>query len=129
MKIYLDIDGVLVGRGRKPALYVTEFLAAATKHDCYWATTHCRGDTKPVLEYLKKILPPQAFAFCKKIKTTDWKFHKTEALDFTSDFVWFDDVLFDFERDVLISEGHIESYISVDLIKNPKQLILLTKLF
>jgi ribonucleotide monophosphatase NagD (HAD superfamily) len=47
MKLYFDIDGVLIAQGRKPANYVAEFLKIATeKHDCYWLTTHCKDNSE-----------------------------------------------------------------------------------
>lgn len=129
MKIYFDIDGVIVGRGWKPALYATEFLQAATeKHDCYWATTHCKGDAGPALEYLKGILPIEAIPYCGAIKATNWAHSKTEALDMSSDFLWFEDAPFEFEKDILLQHGKSSSLVLVDLITNPNHLNDLVKL-
>lgn len=36
-----------------------------------------------------------------KILPTDWGVLKTDAIDLDSDFVWFDDILFETERMVL----------------------------
>ncbi|KKR23752.1 MAG: hypothetical protein UT53_C0008G0007 [Candidatus Yanofskybacteria bacterium GW2011_GWD2_39_48] len=104
MKLYFDIDGVIVGRGRKPALHVVEFLKIATeKHDCYWAMTHCKGDaTDDVTRYIKEILPEEAIEYCKLIKATEWSHKKTEIFDYKSDFLWFEDAPFDFEKEVLL---------------------------
>lgn len=129
MKIYFDIDGVIVGRGWKPALYATEFLKAATEnHDCYWATTHCKGDTGPALAYLKGILTPEAFSCYERIKTTNWAHNKTEALDMTSDFLWFEDKPSDIEKDVLSKHNKSKNLIVVDLIANSNHLKELAKL-
>ena len=129
MKIYFDIDGVLVGRGWKPALYATEFLRAATeKHDCYWATTHCKGDAGPALAYLKGILPSEAYSCCERIKTTNWTYNKTQALDMTSDFLWFEDAPMDIEKEVLSKQDKAKCLIVVDLIANPNHLEELIKL-
>ena len=123
MKIYLDIDGVLVARGRQPASFVVEFLKTATeKHDCYWATTHCKGDASMAMEYLKDILPAEAFGYCGLIKATEWTHKKTEIFDYNSDFIWFDDAPFEFEKEVLSKRGKPDSLILVDLITNPDHL-------
>ena len=128
MKIYFDIDGVLVGRGRQPANHVTEFLKIATeRHDCYWATTHCKGDdTDDVLGYIREILPIEAAAYCEKIKLTNWSHKKVEIFDWSSDFLWFEDKPSDYEKGVLLEHGKLDSLVVVDLITNPdylKQLI------
>ena len=130
MKLYFDIDGVLVGRGRKPALHVIEFLKTATeKHDCYWATTHCKGDdTDDVTRYIKEILPEEAVEYCKLIKATEWSHKKTEIFDYKSDFIWFEDAPFEFEKEVLLQQGKSSSLVLVDLITNPNHLKELIKL-
>jgi len=129
MKIYLDIDGVLVGRGRKPAPYVVEFLKKATEnHDCHWATTHCKGDTVPVMDYIKGILPVEAIEYCKLIKAIEWSHKKTEIFDYESDFLWFEDAPFEFEKEVLAQHDKSDSLVLVDLINNPNHLRELIKL-
>jgi|GEM_PF-3519797 len=35
MKIYLDIDGVLLTKHGEPAMGLLEFLKKVTEHDCY----------------------------------------------------------------------------------------------
>lgn len=130
MKLYFDIDGVLVGRGRKSALYVTEFLKMATeKHDCYWATTHCKGDaTDDIMRYIKEILPVEAVSCCEKIKQTNWSHQKTEAIDLSSEFLWFEDAPSDIEKEILAKNGKSASLVIVDLITNPNHLKELIKL-
>mgnify|MGYP001559485216 CR=1 FL=1 len=130
MKLFLDIDGVIVGRGRKPAAYVTEFLKFATdRHDCYWATTHCKGeDTDDVMRYIKEILPAEAALYCEKIKPTRWSHKKTEIFDYNSDFLWFEDKPFEFEKEILAQHGRSNSLVLVDLISNPNHLHDLIKL-
>lgn len=129
MKLYFDIDGVLVGRGRQPALFVIDFLKKATeKHDCYWATTHCKGDADSAINYLKDILPAEAVEYCKIVKATEWSHKKTEIFDYNSDFLWFDDAPFEFEKDVLLQRGKSSSLVLVDLINNPNHLKELIRL-
>lgn len=129
MKIYFDIDGVFVGRGRQPANHVSEFLKVATaKHDCYWATTHCKGDANTAMNYLRDILPTEALFYCVNIKATEWSHKKTEIFDYKSDFLWFDDQPNDYEKDVLAEHGKSSSLVVVDLINNPNHLGKLVKL-
>ena len=125
MKLYFDIDGVLIAQGRKPANYVAEFLKVATgKHDCYWLTTHCKNNSEILMamEHIKEVLPVEAIEYCKLIKPTSWSHKKTEAIDFNSDFLWFDDVSSDFEQEVLTQHNKSSSFVLVDLINNPDQL-------
>ncbi|MDP3957737.1 MAG: hypothetical protein Q8Q10_04525 [bacterium] len=57
MKLYLDIDEVLLTRQGEPAEGLTEFLKFATENfDCYWLTTHCDGDVKDVFLYILSII-------------------------------------------------------------------------
>lgn len=125
MKLYFDIDGVLIAQGRKPANYVAEFLKIATeKHDCYWLTTHCKdsSEVSVAMEHIKDVLPVKAVEYCKLIKPTKWSHNKTEAIDFNSDFLWFDDVSSDFDNEVLVQHNKSNSFVLIDLINNPDQL-------
>ena len=125
MKLYFDIDGVLIAQGRKPANYVTEFLKIATeKHDCYWLTTHCKDNSEAsiAMDHIKDVLPAEAISYCERIKPTEWSLKKIEAIDLDSDFLWFDDVSFDFENEVLAQHNKSSSFVLVDLINNPDQL-------
>jgi len=131
MKLYFDIDGVLIAQGRKPANYVAEFLKIATeKHDCYWLTTHCKDNTEATvaMDHIKDVLPAEAVSYCEKIKPTEWSLKKTEAIDLSSDFLWFDDVSFDFEKEVLAQNNKSSSFVLVDLINSPDQLKELIRL-
>ena len=54
-KIYIDIDGVLLDdKTGEPAKHAEELIMFLTsgRYDCYWLTTHCKGDTAPTLQYL-----------------------------------------------------------------------------
>ncbi len=129
MNIYLDIDGVLLTRDKTPALHVTEFLKLATKkHACYWATTHCNGDANTATRYLADILSSEALSYCQKIKATEWSHKKVEIMDLSSDFLWFEDAPFEFEKEVLSQHGKLDSLVLVDLINNPNHLSELIKL-
>ncbi len=93
MNIYLDVLGTLLTKRGEPAQHVVEFLEKVTsEHDAYWLTTYCRhGDAEPVRAILAGRLPKAALPFLAKIKPTEWNVLKTEAINFTTDFLWFDD--------------------------------------
>ena len=57
-KLYLDINGVLLtSKNTQAAPGVNEFVEFITQQfDCYWLTTHCKGDSAPALKYLSQFL-------------------------------------------------------------------------
>jgi len=123
MNIYLDIDGVLVGRGRVPALHLKEFLTACLNHSpTYWLTTHCKGDADTAVLYLEQILDKETLELTKKIKPTDWSHSKTEGIDFSVPFIWFDDYVFEFEKEQLRKKHCFGSWIQIDLVNNQNSL-------
>ncbi len=122
-KLYLDIDGVLV-RGGQATEGMVEFLQYVTEHfDCYWLTTHCHGDAKPVFLYLVSRVPKEALSYIEQFKPTTWGGWKTEAIDFSAPFYWLDDNLFEPERQALVEHNALTSFIHIDLNKNPNQLL------
>ena len=52
---------------------------------------------------------------------------KTEALDWDSDFIWFDNDIFDSEWKALERCNENQPVVQVDLRTNPKQLIEITR--
>ena len=68
------------------------------------------------------MLPPETLKLLAAIKPTDWSITKTEAIDFTKPFLWFDDDLFPEEREALLAHNALDSWIEVDLAKNENQL-------
>lgn len=133
MKIYLDIDGTLIHEDLtenygKPAAGLEDFLLALRPHDTYWLTTHCMtGDATNARRLMKAVVSPELHNDIDRIKKTVWKDLKTEALDFESDFIWFDNDIFDGEREALRKCGPNQSVVEVDLRADPKQLIKITK--
>lgn len=103
MKLYLDIDGVLLDYGTDThAKHVGEFIDYITaEYDCYWLTTHCKGDTRPAMDYLSSYLSTEMLSKLESVKPTSWDDMKTEAIDFDHDFVWLDDYPFNAEIGVL----------------------------
>lgn len=123
--IYLDIDGVLLANERSPARYAHEFLSYVLEHypdTTYWLTTHCKGDALTPVQHVGHLFDPNTTELMKKIKPTNWDVAKTDAIDFNTPFLWFDDDCFDFEREILIQHGALENWIEVDLTKDEHQL-------
>lgn len=127
-KLYLDIDGVLIRKDGTPAEGLVEFLQFATEHfDCYWLTTHCDGDVKSPFLYLVGKVQAEALPCLEKIKPTRFGLRKTDAIDFTSDFYWLDDTVFESEQAVLREKGYLDRFILIDLLSHPQQLFLTLK--
>ena len=103
MKLYVDIDGVLLNyENDGQADHSIELIDYITEEfDCYWLTTHCKGDAEPVVEYLSGYFPDETIKKLRKIKPTNWEDMKTEGIDFDSDFIWLDDYPFQTELSVL----------------------------
>lgn len=102
MNIYLDIDGVLLVDKATPAKYADEFLQAAvlTKQpdSTYWLTTHVWNGENVIDQSLAPYLKPETQALLSKVKPTEWGEYKTDGIDFSQPFLWFDDDLYDEER-------------------------------
>jgi len=132
MKIYLDIDGTLIHEelspmDGKPAEGLVDFLTTISKHDLYWLTTHCTdGNPDRARSILKKVTDNSVHSIINGIKGTIWDAMKTDALDFSSDFIWFDDTLHESERKVLERCNESQMFIEMNLRNNPSQLIEIT---
>jgi len=128
MNIYLDIDGVLLANEKHLALHAEEFLNHILKYypdTTYWLTTHCQGDTAIPMQRIGHLFKATTAELMQKIHSTRWHIAKTEAIDFTQPFLWFDDDLFPEERIALLKHGVLDSWIEVDLCKNRDQLKLI----
>jgi len=124
MNIYLDIDGVIIANDEQPALHAKEFVKYITdNYSVFWLTTHCKGDSNFTLHYLSQLFDTETLKILAKIKPTDWSESKTEAIDFQAPFLWFDDYLFNFEKEDLIKHNALNNWIEIDLSKNPHQLL------
>lgn len=115
-KLYIDIDGVLLkGREDTPVDNVHELISfAVSNFDCHWLTTHCKGDPQPAIDYLSEYLAEEDIELLKKVKPTDWRTLKTEAIDFSSDFCWIDDYVLHAEEEILFANGKEDSLILFD---------------
>jgi len=122
-KIYLDIDGVLLANEQHLANHANEFIKyVVTNYPVYWLTTHCKGDETVPVNRIGHLFAPEIAQLLKSIRPTTWNSAKTEAIDFTNPFLWFDDDLFDDERRDLLAHDVLDNWIEVDLYNNPDAL-------
>ena len=123
MNIYLDIDGVLIGTKspQKDIVKLIKYILKCYPDSTYWLTSHCKGGTNRCAEWLRRSDLPGDLVdeMDSIIKPTDWGVMKTEAIDMNSDFVWFDDSLFEVERQALEAHCALGSFYRMDS-KNPK---------
>ena len=118
MKLYIDIDGVLLTtKSTQRPKYAVEFIDyIVSNFDCYWLTSHCKeGNITYLIQYLSAYYELETIEKCKRISPTSWKTAKTEAVDFNSDFYWLDDYVFEFEKNVLERNCCLDRWIRVNL--------------
>lgn len=125
MNIYLDIDGVLLDNEGNLAIGAAKFIKYAVEHfDVYWLTTHCvDGTTEHAIEYLNRTSPEDLRPWLEKFKPVTWSLKKTEAIDFTKPFLWFDDDCFTGEKIDLHEHNVMNSWIEIDLRNVPDQMV------
>lgn len=122
--IYLGIDGVILTRGITPALHLDKFLKHITSHfNVSWLSSRCRGSSEGTEKYLSQFLDTNTINLTRGIKPTSYSLDKTEAIDFDNNFFWLDSELFDSEKNTLRAHDDYDSWIELDLIKNPDQLL------
>lgn len=117
MKIYLDIDGTLLDKHQQPAGCLHEFIEYVIQnYDCYWLTTHERdGDTTHLFDWLKRNeIPSETIELMRNIKPTVWDMLKTEAIDMSQDFIWFEDQPTTVELETLGKAGKTHCLYKVD---------------
>ena len=116
-KIYFDIDGVIrgVASPKEDIMALLRFCIDNYPGAVYWLTTHCRGGENYVYYALKGEFPEEFVEeLCQKVLPTEWGALKTDAIDMGSDFVWFDDNLFEAERIVLERNYVLDGYFKMD---------------
>ncbi len=122
--IYLDIDGVILTKGGVPAQHLDKFLRyILSNYSIFWLTSRCQGDSKYTVRYLSQFLLPDTVILTERIKPTSFQVDKTEAIDFSKRFFWLDDDLFASEKNMLRKHNQYDSWVEVNLIKNPNQLL------
>ncbi|PIQ20767.1 MAG: hypothetical protein COW65_13130 [Cytophagales bacterium CG18_big_fil_WC_8_21_14_2_50_42_9] len=116
-RLYIDIDGVLLTKKNIGVPeYGREFLKYLVNNfDCYWLTTHCRGDSLNAIQYLSSFYEKEIIEELNKVKSTNWDALKTEGIDLSTDFYWLDDYPFNAEKIVLEKNNLVERLIIVDL--------------
>lgn len=130
MNIYLDIDGVLLANENSLAPYAEEFLNTILDrypNTTYWLTTHCWQGENRVAEVLSPYLSPELADRIMQIQPTEWGEAKTDAIDFSKPFLWFDDDLYPEEKAALVANDAIGSWIGIDITKDPDRLKYLTE--
>jgi hypothetical protein len=130
MKIYLDIDGVLLANDKALANHAEEFIKrVVSKYPTYWLTTHAMDeDTSLAVRNVGQFCSPETVELLKKIKPAPWSVAKTEAIDFGEPFLWLDDDLYEDEREELIKHNALDSWVEVDLMKDENHLAKLMSL-
>lgn len=123
MNIYLDIDGVILANDKRIANYAHEFIEhLVNKYPVYWLTTHCRGDASYTVNHLKMFFNSETMKLIERILPTNWDILKTDAIDFSKPFLWFDDDLFGGEKEILKQHNCLDSWMEIDLNKDENQL-------
>lgn len=118
MNIYLDIDGVLLANENALAEDAEDFLKAVLKKcpdSTYWLTTHCWKGENRAVEVLSPFLSAELVKQIRVIKPTEWGEAKTDAIDFSQPFLWFDDDLYPEEKEVLLARNALSYWVEVDL--------------
>ena len=123
-KIYLDIDGVILPYNTDKVKHVDEFIKyVVTNYPIYWLTTHCRHkEDNNVIPYLSRYFSLETMEYIKKVQPTEWNILKTEAIDFSSPFLWFDDNINDGEKQELMKHNVLDNWIEVNLRKDENHL-------
>lgn len=107
----------------KAAQGLEGFLIALRPYDTYWLTTHCmNGDVTQARRIMKGVLSEEYHEDIDRIQPTSWQDMKTEALDWSSDFIWFDNDIFAEEWKTLEKCRFGQSVVQVDLRENPLHL-------
>ena len=129
MNLFIDIDGVLLGKSpetKKPALanYAKELLEYSLHNfDCYWLTTHCKGSSETAIDYLRNYSDEGFLSLAQKIKPTNFKTFKIEAL--FGDFLWIDDQPTAYEFQYLEENNLLNRWLQVNTRKNFNELSLI----
>jgi hypothetical protein len=115
-QLYLDIDGVLLTKNKQVPEGASALLWFALAHfDCYWLTTHCKGQAETAVRYLQAYYPAELLEALRAVKPTDWDTLKTDGIALREDFYWVDDYPFEAEKQVLEASGLLPRLLVCDL--------------
>ncbi|MEX1058933.1 MAG: hypothetical protein WEC17_00630 [Candidatus Saccharimonadales bacterium] len=121
--IYLNIDGVLLDSDSRPANYSREFIKYIVPNfNTYWLSSRSKDGNFMIIKELSKIFEPKIVELIGGIRPARWSFAKTQAIDFSRPFLWFDDELVVHERLELIRNNVLESWIEVNLTRDENRL-------
>ena len=81
------------------------------------------GDPEWAVEYVNRTSTEDLKPYLNKFKPTTWSLKKTEAIDYSKPFLWFDDDCYSGEKQDLIENEAIKSWIEIDLRKHQDQLV------
>lgn len=134
MKVFLDVDGVLLGTDRdqphrlRLADHALEFLAfVLARAEVYWLTPHCRGSTRAVIDHLvrhsKASERERVLTLAPQVRATDYRGLRTEALPACGRFVWLDDAPEQGELAMLRGRGWLDRWLFVDTREEPEDLL------
>jgi hypothetical protein len=128
--IYLDIDGVILANEDYLSIGAEELIKYAVENfDVYWLTTHCtESDATHAINYVMRAGNESLRPHLEKLIPTSWSEYKTEAIDFSKPFLWFDDDCYLGERRDLKKNNAFNSWVEVDLRNYPDQLMREIKL-
>jgi len=127
MRIYLDIDGVLVGRPdpARPETGLAPFAAELLElcldyFKPFWLSTHSRhGEIEPVLRVFQRYEDQSVMALAAEVPSLKWNVLKTEAIDFSAPFLWIDDQLMAGELKALKKHKCLDRWLQVNTRKDP----------
>lgn len=108
LNIYFDIAGVLLWTNspKEDIIELLEYCLSNYPNSTYWLTTYCMGGNNRTNYALQGKFPNELVErVYNTFLPTDWHSLKTEAIDFNSDFVWFDDNLSESDK-VVLEENH-----------------------
>lgn len=91
LTVYLDVDGVLRGCASSTEDIENFLWFCLDNCYCYWLTSYCRGGVNYAVSKIGNISQKLRFELEARVQPTDWRFSKSEAIDRSEDYVWFDD--------------------------------------
>lgn len=117
IKLYLDVDGVLLtAKNTGVPEHAHQFIDFVLENfECFWLTTHCKGNNNSVLKYLQPYYNDKYIQKLSKVISTNWDALKTEAIDFRNEFIWMEDAPFQAEIKVLEKYGKENNLVLVNL--------------
>ncbi|MBI4033452.1 hypothetical protein HY379_00455 [Candidatus Saccharibacteria bacterium] len=123
LDIYLNVDGVILDGRNRPANYSREFLRYVVPNfSTHWLSSRVKENGSAITRDLAKIFEPKIIELISIVRPTRWSFAKTQGIDFSRPFLWFDDELVVHERLELIKNNVLESFVEVNLAKDENRL-------